>query len=210
MNKLVDEYSRLATDYDERWASYLAASFAMTEAALASSEARAPGADARVLDVACGTGLLLRHLTSKMKYPYAVGIDRVPAMLERARQAVPDDAHLLLQADAASLPLADRAFSLVVSTSALHYFPDPAAALREMRRVLAPGGTLVITDWCRDYLTIRLLDMLLPLTPEAHVRAMTLKELCMAMEEAGFGVQFSTRRRIDWCWGLMTVRAVAR
>jgi ubiquinone/menaquinone biosynthesis C-methylase UbiE len=64
---------------------------------------------------------------------------------------------------ASSLPFADGSFDVVVSANAFHYFGDPASALQDMRRVLKPSGRLVILDWCRDFLTCPILDVLLKL-----------------------------------------------
>jgi ubiquinone/menaquinone biosynthesis C-methylase UbiE len=99
----------------------------------------------RVLDVACGTGVVTRAAAELVGPGGAVaGLDVNPAMLAVAR-SVPWSAEIEWhEADAESLPLADASFDVVVSSLGLQFVPDRAAALREMRRVLVPGGRLAI------------------------------------------------------------------
>jgi len=198
--KLLKEYTALASTYDRRWSAYLDASLSMTLETVDKLPAE------RILDVACGTGLLLESLTKRFDQPDLVGIDRVPAMLDTARHRLGQRA-TLLEGAAERLPVADAAFQLVVSTNALHYFPDADAALREIRRVISPSGNLVITDWCRDYLWMKLLNRVLPMTRHAHVRTFNTHELENNLENAGFEVIAGTRKKIDWFWGLMTIHA---
>ena len=95
----------------------------------------------RVLDVACGTGVLARTGAERVgPTGSVVGVDLNPAMLAVARRLRPDLEWR--QGDVAELPFADRTFDVVLCQSALMFFPDATAALREMARVCAPGGTV--------------------------------------------------------------------
>lgn len=106
----------------------------------------------RVLEVAVGTGQLFERLVRELNPDGEnVGIDLSPAMVRRARRRLGDvDAsrYTLAQGDALSLPYPDGAFDLVLNNYMLDLFPehlfDPA--LRELARVLAPAGRLVITS----------------------------------------------------------------
>jgi ubiquinone/menaquinone biosynthesis C-methylase UbiE len=100
----------------------------------------------RVLDVACGTGVVTRLAAERVGPDGAVGgLDLNPAMLAVARSvASPGAAIEWHEASAESLPLADGSFDVVLSSLGLQFVPDKAAALREMRRVLAPDGRLAI------------------------------------------------------------------
>lgn len=198
--KLVEEYTALAPTYDRRWSAYLNASLHMTLEKVAGLPA------GRVLDVACGTGRLLEILAERPDVSALVGIDRVPAMLNVARRRIGDRA-TLLECEASQLPFDDASFQLVTSTNALHYFPDADAALREIRRVISPNGNLVITDWCRNYVWMRLLNRLLPWTRHAHVHTFSITELEQSLARAGFNINRKSRRKIDWFWGLMSVHA---
>jgi ubiquinone/menaquinone biosynthesis C-methylase UbiE len=138
-----------------------------------------------------------------------IGIDRVPAMLDAAKENI-GQAATLLEGEAENLPFDDAGFDLITSTNALHYFPDAIAALQEMRRVISPGGNLVITDWCRDYFWMKLLDRILPWTQHAHVHTYSTTELEQKLSENGFKVVSKTRKKIDWFWGLMTIHATPK
>jgi len=198
--KLLKEYTAIAATYDRRWSAYLDASLTMTLKVVADLPAT------RVLDIACGTGLLLKSLAERVDHPELVGIDRVPAMLDAAKENIGKQA-TLLEGEAENLPFDDAGFDLITSTNALHYFPDAIAALQEMRRVISPSGNLVITDWCRNYFWMRLLNRLLPWTQHAHVHTFTTAELEHQLSQSGFKVVGKSRKKIDWFWGLMTVHA---
>ena len=94
------------------------------------------------LDVGCGEGRFCRRL--KAEGVRAVGIDPTPAMIDRARALDPDGDYRIEAAEA--LGFADAEFDLVVSYLSLIDIPDAAAAIREMARVLKPGGTLLIAN----------------------------------------------------------------
>ncbi|WP_344032412.1 class I SAM-dependent methyltransferase [Paeniglutamicibacter psychrophenolicus] len=95
----------------------------------------------RVLDVACGTGIVARKVADTTAAEIT-GVDINPAMLEVARRVRPELSWG--QADAGALPFPDRAFDKVLCQMALMFFPDPTAALREMARVTADGGSLAV------------------------------------------------------------------
>jgi ubiquinone/menaquinone biosynthesis C-methylase UbiE len=100
----------------------------------------------RVLDVACGTGLVARLAAERVGRDGAVaGLDINPAMLAVARSVPSSGASIEWhEASAESLPLADAGFDVVLSSLGLQFVPDKASALREMQRVLAPAGQLAI------------------------------------------------------------------
>ena len=201
--KLLKEYTALATTYDRRWSDYLDASLSMTLKVIADLPAT------RVLDVACGTGLLLKSFAERADRPALVGIDRVPAMLDAAKENIGQQA-TLLEGEAENLPFDDAGFDLITSTNALHYFPDVTAAVQEMRRVISPSGNLVITDWCRDYFWMRLLNRILPWTQHAHVQTYTTAELEQKLSQSDFKIVGKTRKKINWFWGLTTIHATPK
>jgi ubiquinone/menaquinone biosynthesis C-methylase UbiE len=107
---------------------------------------------ARVLDVACGTGVLTRALARLEAVESAVGVDLAPSLVERARELARDLPNVRYeQADARSLPFDGGSFDAVVLDSALTHIPSPGQALAEAFRVLRPGGRLGIFDG--DYAT---------------------------------------------------------
>ena len=102
----------------------------------------------RVLDVACGTGVVTRLLAERVGAGgRVVGLDRDPGMLAVARTAASRLNIEWLEGSAVKMPLPDAAFDAVVCQQGLQFFPDRPAALREMRRVLVPGGRLALSVW---------------------------------------------------------------
>jgi len=96
----------------------------------------------RVLDVGCGTGLLAARIRSDLPGASVVGCDFSRGMLGQAAEG--GRIARLVQASALALPFAGESFDAIVSTEAFHWFPDQRRALAELRRVLRPGGRLLV------------------------------------------------------------------
>ena len=134
------------------------AQFGKTAAAYVSSTTHASGADLerliavaaplpgeRALDVGCGVGHTLRRIAPLVTF--AVGADATFEMMHAGRDSVvtaPNAA--FAQTDATTLPFADASFDLATCRLAAHHFTDVAAAFRDVRRVLRPGGRFVLVD----------------------------------------------------------------
>lgn len=104
----------------------------------------APGGDA--LDVGCGAGQLLVEL-GRRGYT-VVGIDIAEGMVAEARALLAAEGldGTADVADVAALPFADGRFAVVTALGVIEYVPDPDRVLRELGRVLAPGGRLIVTN----------------------------------------------------------------
>ena len=110
----------------------------------------APQPGERALDVACGTGVVARRVAPLLGATgQVVGMDVSPAMLAVARSLPPPEGAAIecRDGDAAALPVPDAAFDLVCCQQGLQFVPDRAAALRERRRALAPGGRAALSVW---------------------------------------------------------------
>jgi ubiquinone/menaquinone biosynthesis C-methylase UbiE len=104
-----------------------------------------PGA--QVLDVGTGPGLLPIEIAACCPQLRVTGIDVSPAMVAHSRTAIPAGSVATVElADVAALPYPDGGVDLVVSTLSQHHWPDLAGGLRELARVLAPGGRVWIYD----------------------------------------------------------------
>ena len=104
----------------------------------------------RVLDVACGTGVAARLAAQRVGARGAVvGLDITPGMLEVARSVPPVSGAPIAwrEGDACALPLEDSQFNVVLCQLGLMFFSDEPKALREMYRVLAPGGRMALLVW---------------------------------------------------------------
>jgi ubiquinone/menaquinone biosynthesis C-methylase UbiE len=105
----------------------------------------------RVLDVGCGPGHFARMLAEAVRQEGSViGIDAAPEMIEyanRKARRIPNCAFQVGTVE--SLPFPDGSFDVVVSTLMVHHLPEEGRAdvVREMRRVLRPGGTLLLADF---------------------------------------------------------------
>ena len=194
---VVAEYAKAAQRYDEKWAFYVEATTRETLRRLPMTPA------ARVLDVGCGTGELLRRLRAKYPDAALAGLDPVAEMLAVAANKLSGNEDLRV-GYADSLPWRAGTFDVVVSCNMFHYITHPVDALREMARVLRPGGSLVLTDWCDDYLACRICNLYLRLTNRAFYRTYRLAECQALLREAGFADVRVERYKISWLWGLMT------
>jgi ubiquinone/menaquinone biosynthesis C-methylase UbiE len=149
-----------------------------------------PGPDDRVLDVACGGGLVAMVFAPQVRH--ATGIDVTPAMLDRARQSAAEKGLANTswdQGDVTTLPYPDGAFTIVATRFSFHHFLDPLAVLREMVRVCAPGGRVVVVDSCpsEDAAKAAAFNRLELLRDPSHARALPLSELRRLFAAAGLG-----------------------
>ena len=151
---------QLESNSAEAYERYLAAAFLpWADALVAAAELEA---GERVLDVACGTGIVARRAARRVgPGGRVVGLDVNEAMLAVARAASADAPARIewREGDAASLPFANGEFDAVFCEQALQFFSDPRTALREMRRVLAPGRRAAISvcrpiEFCPAYATL--------------------------------------------------------
>jgi SAM-dependent methyltransferase len=141
----------------------------------------------RVLDVACGPGLVALDLAQSAGH--VIGLDLTPAMLEKARELQQRSGLSNLSWDlgrADALPYADGSFDAVVTRFSFHHLTDPAKALAEMTRVCRPGGRVVVCDvytttpeQAAEY------DRLERLRDPSHVHALRLDELRALPRQAG-------------------------
>lgn len=199
------QYDQLAAVYDLRWRSYIAntLSFLQVWAEISPIDT--------VLDVACGTGEFERLLLAEYSSQQIVGIDISEKMLAIAKLKCSAYPQVSFQtASASTLPFDSDSFDVIVSANAFHYFDDPLAALKEMRRVLKPDGKVIVLDWCRDYLLCKICDVILKIFDPAHKQCYTLQEFHRLLEDANFAVCRATRIRFGVVWGLMVASANLR
>ena len=99
--------------------------------------------DDRVLDVGCGTGFATRGILEHTRNVH--GLDQSVHQLEKAWAKLgKHDPVSFYRGDAERLPFADDTFDVVWSSGSIEYWPNPVATLRDMRRVVKPGGQVLV------------------------------------------------------------------
>jgi SAM-dependent methyltransferase len=133
--------------------------------------------DDTVLDVACGPGIISCYFARRARH--VTGVDVVPAMLERARryqveQQIENVTWRL--GSSTELPFPDNIFNCAVTRFSFHHFIEPLAALREMKRVTKPGGTVLVCDVAPRPETQAAFNHWEILRDPSHTRALTQAE----------------------------------
>lgn len=135
-----DYFEQVAGEWDNLRSSYFTE--AVRDAAIAKAYLRS---DMVVADVGAGTGFMAAGLAQLVQRVHV--LDGSPAMIEVARHNLSAFTNVEYHsADGQSLPLADGSVDVAFANMYLHHCPDPLSAIREMVRILKPGGRLVITD----------------------------------------------------------------
>lgn len=132
----------------------------------------------RVLDVACGPGIVA--CAAAVQAGRVTGIDLTGAMIEqaKARQVRAGLANMDWRVgDAAHLPFADHAFDVVLTRYSFHHMIEPMAVLRDMKRVVRPGGRLVVIDATPTPETQAAYDRMETLRDPSHTSALTLEQM---------------------------------
>ena len=146
--------------------------------------------NSKVLDVGCGTGHAVLRLASIVSDGKACGIDVSPGMVEKASSKVPQDLKGIVefvQASSEEIPYTKGYFNQVLCTNSFHHYPDPLQALREMRRVLKPGGQIVIFENAPDLSWYTWIwDRILRVAETGHVRYYCSWEIGQMLTQAGF------------------------
>ena len=212
---------RHARSYNRRWRTYTRKTLAEAQATVDfPALGRVPerlGRRPRVLDVACGTGVLLKWLLEQVPDMEAYGVDASADMLEQAGAALKDQPHVHLEqaevgaGETAGLPYAPETFDLITFTNALHDLPEPVATLRGLKRLLAPGGQLVMEDFARREPPFpwAIFEWLLRRVGGEWGHASTLTEAQALCKQAGLHVACGKAFTVNWLWHAWVLRASA-
>ena len=202
---------RRARNYNARWQSFnertIGEALAIIDFAALRRVAERLGRPPCVLDVACGTGILLKELLGRVPGVEAYGVDASEDMLTEARAALNGLLHVHLErvlvgtGETAGLPYAQESFDLITCTNALHDILDPVATLAGLKRLLAPGGQLVVEDFARRERPFPWVAFEWLLQIEGSpVHAYTLAEAQSLCQQAGLHVACGRSFTVDWLW----------
>ncbi|MCG3128013.1 MAG: Demethylmenaquinone methyltransferase [Phycisphaerae bacterium] len=144
----------------------------------------------RALDVGCGTGTLLTLLSADPAAERLIGLDYSANMVAALRakitgRALTDRVHII-RADSEHLPLADHAVDVLTCCNSFHHYPHQQQVLGEFRRVLRPGGLMVLIDGFRDNVIGWLVFDVAVAGVEKHVHHASWSEVRAMCERAGF------------------------
>jgi SAM-dependent methyltransferase len=159
------------------------------EITLRIADALEPSKTARVLDVACGPGVLTAVLCERAGHVVGLDLTAEVLRLARARDGVTNAA--FVQGRVAAAPFALHAFDAAVIRLALHHFERPDLVLAEVRRVLRPGGRLVVLDvlTCEDGEQATLHNAIECLRDPSHVALVPQAALRAQVLDAGFALR---------------------
>jgi ubiquinone/menaquinone biosynthesis C-methylase UbiE len=201
-DRVVSHYAWLAPAYDRLWNRYSRNSLGKLAEHL---ELRG---DEHVLDVACGTGRFAGILRQHHPGIRITGIDLSPAMIQEARERLPENAHTHWAVGTlATAALPENAFDVITCANAFHLFVDQEDSLARIRRLARPGGTVCIVDWCREYPQIRLIQGLARRFGNQYRSILTRDEMRAMVAQAGLEVRQIERFRATPFWGMMCVVA---
>ena len=145
----------------------------------------------RVLDIGCGTGTFVARCLAAGLQIEVTGLDMAFNMIYRAKHKSGRTANngspaFFTVGDAEHLPFETAYFDMVTCSNSFHHYPDQFRALREMRRVIKPGGELLIVDGHRDDpLGYLIFDVAVDAL-EKHVRHCSRRRFLQLFKEAGF------------------------
>ncbi len=166
------------------------------------------GHSPRVLDVACGTGVLLKRIAERFPQAELYGVDMSPDMLLQARLTLKDFPQVQLQhvalsiGETAGLPYPPNSFDLITCTNVLHDIAQPIEVLTGLRRLLSAEGMLILEDFARREPPFPwwLIEWLARRIEGGHVRAYTRLEAEQLAKQAQLHVECGKPFIVDWLW----------
>jgi ubiquinone/menaquinone biosynthesis C-methylase UbiE len=142
--------------------------------------------DRRILDVGCGTGLFALEVARRFPDSRVWGLDLSSEMLNHGARNRSGSGLRAVRGDSQRLPFADNRFDVVTCSHSFHHYPDQAAVVAEMCRVLRPGGRLLLIDGDRDRLWGWLVFDVIVTLAEGAVHHCSARHLRSLFHNAGF------------------------
>jgi ubiquinone/menaquinone biosynthesis C-methylase UbiE len=188
--KDIGRFDRWSNNYEDSWMQR--ALFDQAHQATLALAAGIVHQPASVLDVGCGTGKLLRQARASWPETQLIGVDPANGMIEMAKRLTPNATFFTSMAEA--LPLQDASVDLALSTISFHHWQNQAAGIREIARVLRPGGYFLLVDMSFPDWLVRVFRL-----KRVHSRT----RLQALFTQAGLQVQ--RQQKVAWRGWLATV-----
>lgn len=134
------------------------------------------------LDLGCGTGEMLKLILQTDHRKELYGIDLSEEMLAVARSKLSDHVKLLL-GDSESLPFPDSSFNVVYCNDSFHHYPTPQNVLREVHRVLKPGGTFLLGDCWQPFVGRIIMNVYMRHSKEGDVKIYSKEEVVSMLSQ---------------------------
>lgn len=166
----------------------------------------------KILDWGCGTGELIKRLL--LKHPdlgSITGYDPVEEMLKQAQ----------IKVQQLSVPLREKVmlqtkqpfnckFNLIVSSSVLHYLPQPERSLDQFRSLLQEGGKLILLDYTKDGFLVKHFEWAIKLIDSRHQQAYSGRQIRKMVERHGFSTEREEAFNISPLWKGYVISASAK
>ena len=145
-----------------------------------------------LLDCGCGTGPIISLLHEKDSAKHYTGIDLTPRMIEVAKAKKLSNTEFVV-GDCENLPFEDESFDVVICTNSFHHYPNPQRFFDSVKRVLRPGGKLVLQDYTAPAPILWLMNHtempLANLAGHGYVRAYSLNAIKCFCQNSGLKVE---------------------
>lgn len=202
-----DYYKSGADRYDSKWEHYTNITLNKVLQYLPASLT-----GKKVLDWGCGTGELIKRLL--LKHPdigFITGYDPVEEMLEQAQKKMQQLAAPLREKVALQTkqPFNSK-FDLIVSSSVLHYLPQPERSLDQFKSLLQDGGKLVLLDYTRDGFLVKYFEWAIKLIDSRHQQAYSGRQIREMVERQGFAAEREEAFNISLLWKGYVISASAK
>ncbi len=175
----VEHFNRWSKTYEASWMQRLYFDRIHKRVLAVAGAGPAPGS---IVDVGCGTGRLLRKARERWPHAHLIGVDPAEGMVKKARLMMPDSVFIVSPAEL--IPLPDSSVDLVVSTTSFHHWQDQLQGIREIRRILRPGGPFLLSDMTFPQFMLKFIH---------HGRFCNPQEVRDMFEQAGLEVRMQRR-----------------
>ncbi len=155
------------------------------------------------LDIGCGTGWAIGQAARLIDFKGSFyGVDLSQKMIEKAQDNFKEyNGFHFIKANSESIPLDDNFFDIIICTNSFHHYLHPDKAMKEIFRLLKPGGRIYILDPAADFWIIKVVDKIIKLFEPGHVKIYSSEEFKNLMSEAGLNYigneEIRTREKVQ-------------